>query len=519
MKKLSYLIVLVLILGLVLTGCLLSNVGQVPTNEQSGIAYLTKTLPLTGLVGLWHFDEGAGTAASDSSGYGNHGTLIDGPLWVTAGKFGDALSFDGTDDYVQIANESNFDFERDDPFTLEAWVKTSSNATLRIITKMQNVLPKTGWSFFTYDDSSGPLLYFVLRNNKTDKIRVHGSTDITDGLWHYVAVTYDGSSTASGMQIYVDGVGETMQTTDDNLTASTLNDVKLQISGREGSIHVFNGEIDEVRIWDRALLPEDILNPAISVEKKADTEFAYPDDTVTYEYIVTNTGYVPLSNVDVIDSLGITGNYDSGDTNGNDLLDLEEDWMFTAGYFIPGDAPERLCNTATAEGLYEGDPVVSAISNEVCIRTMCARTIGYWKNHLEVWCDLPEDSMFLKEDEGTLLAYFPGNGIEEYGVNPLEMLRVQLLAAQLNYACFNSWFDYSRYDGGAIFGTMREAQAFLQHIYTLCSDPDPDLNAFWALLSNKEKARVRRVAQPLKDVLEAFNDMGDGCFPIEEEPE
>lgn len=42
MKKLSYLIVLTLILGLVLTGCLLSNVGQVPTSEQSGISYLTK---------------------------------------------------------------------------------------------------------------------------------------------------------------------------------------------------------------------------------------------------------------------------------------------------------------------------------------------------------------------------------------------------------------------------------------------------------------------------------------------
>ncbi|GAG01501.1 unnamed protein product, partial [marine sediment metagenome] len=42
MKKLIYLIVLTLILGLVLTGCLLSNVGQVPTTGQSGIAYLTK---------------------------------------------------------------------------------------------------------------------------------------------------------------------------------------------------------------------------------------------------------------------------------------------------------------------------------------------------------------------------------------------------------------------------------------------------------------------------------------------
>jgi len=73
MKKLSYLIVLALILGLVLTGCtLLSNIGQTPTSEQSGITYLTKSPG--SLVGLWHFDETSGTTATDSSG-ANDGTL------------------------------------------------------------------------------------------------------------------------------------------------------------------------------------------------------------------------------------------------------------------------------------------------------------------------------------------------------------------------------------------------------------------------------------------------------------
>ena len=53
MKKYYFLIILTVILGLVLTGCLLSNVGQVPTTPQSGIAYLTKgTLVLGNLVGL-----------------------------------------------------------------------------------------------------------------------------------------------------------------------------------------------------------------------------------------------------------------------------------------------------------------------------------------------------------------------------------------------------------------------------------------------------------------------------------
>ena len=69
MKKLIYLIVLALILGLVLTGCtLLSNIGQAPATDQSGVAYLTKGLS-SGLVGLWSFEEGEDpTIAYDSSG-------------------------------------------------------------------------------------------------------------------------------------------------------------------------------------------------------------------------------------------------------------------------------------------------------------------------------------------------------------------------------------------------------------------------------------------------------------------
>ncbi len=58
------------------------------------------------LIGWWWFDEGAGTAASDSSNFGNHGTLTGGPTWTT-GVFGSALKFDGVDDYVLVPhNES-----------------------------------------------------------------------------------------------------------------------------------------------------------------------------------------------------------------------------------------------------------------------------------------------------------------------------------------------------------------------------------------------------------------------------
>jgi len=501
MKKYYFLIIVALILGLVLTGCsLLSNIGQAPATGQSGIYYLTKGVP-SGLVGLWHLDELSGTTASDSSGVFplNNGTLYNFVSPWVSGMFGQALSFDGVDDYVDCGSVPQLDGVSE--FTVEFWIKVD---TLPFPNEWQGIIAR-GSTF-----QRTPWIY---GNRNESNLRIHFETtlggpgdcnfvtdNLTEGQWHHVAFTWDGNMVSS----YLDGVpGPTDMTTSSSVLANTDESLKF---GFMPSYTYFNGTIDEVRIWDKALSPDDILNPAISVVKIADTEFAYPGDTVTYEYIVTNTGYVPLSNVDVIDSLGITGNYDSGDTNGNDLLDLEEDWMFTAEYIIPGDAPERLCNTATAEGLYEGDPVVSTTSNEVCIRTMCARTIGYWKNH-EDWCTFPRGSMFADKEYSDLVAYFPGSGAQEDGVNPLEMFRAQLIAAELNYACFEDDFHYTRYEAADIFGTIRDAEALLKRVY-LAADDD-DLNAFWADLSKQQQNNVKKIANPLKDTLEEFNEMGD----------
>ena len=247
----------------------------------------------------------------------------------------------------------------------------------------------------------------------------------------------------------------------------------------------------------------------ILIVKIADTEAAAPGDTVTYSYTVTNAGDVTLSAVTVNDNLAGSAGYVSGDTNVNVLLEVTETWIFTAEYIIPEDPPEYLCNIATAEG-WDGVGLVSDDSNEVCIHTMGARTIGYWKNH-EDWCDfLPEeDSIFFDKTPEMLLTYFPGNGIEEDGVNPLEMLRVQLLAAELNVACFDIDFDYSRYEGdlgsyGTIYEVIEAAEDFL-------SLNPPEL---WPTdkAGQREFRKDNADSLALKDVLDTFNNMGDEIF-------
>src|SRR5207253_2828346 len=76
----------------------------------------------TGLVGWWKFNESGGNAA-DSTGHGNTGTLNGDAAYTTGQNSTNAITPDGTGDYVEVANESNFDFERTDPFSWSAWIK------------------------------------------------------------------------------------------------------------------------------------------------------------------------------------------------------------------------------------------------------------------------------------------------------------------------------------------------------------------------------------------------------------
>ena len=78
------------------------------------------------LVAYWKFDEGTGTTAADSSGNGNTGTLMNGPLW-TAGIAGNALYFDGIDDNVTVLDSNSLDLSSS--FTLSAWVNPASTFT------------------------------------------------------------------------------------------------------------------------------------------------------------------------------------------------------------------------------------------------------------------------------------------------------------------------------------------------------------------------------------------------------
>jgi uncharacterized repeat protein (TIGR01451 family) len=94
----------------------------------------------------------------------------------------------------------------------------------------------------------------------------------------------------------------------------------------------------------------DILRPAIALNKTADPVQAQDGDTITYNYTVTNPGNTPLFDISVTDDKIEDVTYQSGDTNGNGILDIDETWVFAANYYVTEEDDSPLVNSATVSG-------------------------------------------------------------------------------------------------------------------------------------------------------------------------
>ena len=124
------------------------NVG--PASNQ---ATATVQAPSTGLVAAYGFDEGAGTTTADRSGNGNTGTLSNA-TWSTAGKFGNALFFNGTSARVNVADSNSLDLTS--AMTLEAWVRPSiTNASYRTVV-LKEQTSNLAYSLYSTTDTNRP---------------------------------------------------------------------------------------------------------------------------------------------------------------------------------------------------------------------------------------------------------------------------------------------------------------------------------------------------------------------------
>jgi hypothetical protein len=211
-----------------------------------------------GLVGWWLMNEGAGLKVNDLSGNRNTGTLTSGPTWK-AGKFGPAVNFDGTDDYIPIADNPPLTSVADGSFTISCWAKILdvSPGSGRILVNRDNT-SNTGAegnrSVSLHIDLSGnaKLFLYPVSTSVTSSI----TSFFNDGRFHHYVGIRDLLS--SKVYLYVDGILAANST---DLSSNINTALEPWVIGRgntQSASGAFNGPIDDVRIWNRSLSASEV---------------------------------------------------------------------------------------------------------------------------------------------------------------------------------------------------------------------------------------------------------------------
>jgi len=202
------------------------------------------------LLGYWAFDEDSGPVedVKDNDGT-NHGASRG-----ETGRFGDAYSYDGNDDYVGVPHDQRYRVQNG---TLSVWFKMNDSSSNWIFSKDQNGCNgDCGHLSMAYDS-------FIEHNNLAVRLQNDGNghhysvaanqskENIEPGEWHHAAFTFG----EYGMKLYVNGELHDNHTNTEGITA---NELPVNIGRRYDGARHFNGKIDELRMYDRQLTSNEV---------------------------------------------------------------------------------------------------------------------------------------------------------------------------------------------------------------------------------------------------------------------
>jgi len=215
------------------------------------------TVEVAGRQAHWKLDETSGLSAADSSGNGNTGVLQNGPTWVPA-RIGTGLSFDGSptggDDVLNAGSGTSV--RNLGAITVAAWIKVGSAGEAgtpgRIVHKATGTAPLNGWQFVT---QAANQLGFAVDYTTTDLVRVSDADAFTLGGWHHVAVTWDGSTSAANVIMYVNGTAIASYATTTDATGNRVSDqsANIYLGNEPGGARTLDGSLDDVRVYNRVL--------------------------------------------------------------------------------------------------------------------------------------------------------------------------------------------------------------------------------------------------------------------------
>ncbi|MDO8602086.1 MAG: LamG domain-containing protein [bacterium] len=217
----------------------------------------------SGLVGHWTFDGQYlnTTTSTDTSGQSNNGTLTgasgaqNNPQ-PTIGKLGQALKFDGTDDHVDLGTSNSLRPGTGD-FSAVAWIKNLDNNQWNSFIGDRNsgsIGTVEGWAMSLRDSGDFSV---ILEDSALNTKYYDSPATYVDGIWHHLAFTWNAGTEA--LTLYADGLPLTPTKGSDEALGDISPTTRINIGRQPNNGNPYNGSIDDVRIYNRALSAAEVL--------------------------------------------------------------------------------------------------------------------------------------------------------------------------------------------------------------------------------------------------------------------
>ncbi len=265
-----------------------------------------------GLVGYWNFENNStrwytttdGTFY-DVSPYGNHGTDV--AMFATtsvAGKIGQGITFDGVDDFIEVADDDSFTMG-DNPVTIASWVKFTSAAS----TSYQFIVTQNNDSFELNKSSTNALRMEMICSNATARRANESVASLTQpDRWYHVVGIF--TPTTGAFQFYVDGSSRAVTYIDAQSPCTIKDSSNLVWIGLRGGMFL-KGSVDELRIYNRALDATEVA--ALYNEKPK----IFNNDATANNFIVNSGIIVSPTNLNISGNYTNLGTYRGGISNTN----------------------------------------------------------------------------------------------------------------------------------------------------------------------------------------------------------
>jgi glucose/arabinose dehydrogenase len=322
--------------------------------------------PLNQVLSTWlPFEEGYGDTTADASGHGNNGTLHNtSPLAWGPGLIGNALTFDGFDDYVEISNHLGASF------TIACWIKSTQ------------AFPQTDPTYegtgIIWADVGGAANDFIMGGTRSaggvdrlsffvggSETSISGTQEISTGQWTHLAVTRD--AVTGNVNLYVNGALDGTATTSTAILNANPN---IHIGGNTLDGRYFSGLIDDVRFYSRVLTPAEINSFLPSTPPIV--TLTTISGTVTNSFTVT-AGFSEVVSGFTADDIVVVNGYVSAINGSGGIYNL------TIVPTSPGNVTIRVPAARVTDGngnanLASADLVVTAMDGSIPSLGL----IGYW---------------------------------------------------------------------------------------------------------------------------------------------